>query len=173
MNIRVFTKSLVLLIAACLASSTLAQSDIGRATREAKLQALAASLLERDATQRARVRAFANRTGVPFRRALPNGGLVEIQRFSPGIGPVIYVTNNLDAADTVSTDEVWPGGTAGLSLDGNGMIVGEWDGGAVAEHPDFDTRLTQVDGATEMSNHSTHVAGTLIGSGGGNYVQAT
>ena len=90
----------------------------------------------------------------------------ELQRFSPGIDPVFNTTNTLYAADTVSTDEVWPGGSAGLDLDGSDMTVGEWDGGAIyAEHPDFTGRLTQVDGVTPVSNHPTHVAGTLTGSG--------
>jgi hypothetical protein len=80
--------------------------------------------------------------------------------------PVFYITNNIDAADTVSTDEVWPGGSAGLDLDGSGMTVAQWDGGAVfADHPDFAGRLIQVDGATLVSGHSTHVAGTLVGAG--------
>jgi hypothetical protein len=47
------------------------------------------------------------------------------------------------------------------------MTVGEWDGGAIYNHTDFIGRLTQVDGATDVSGHSTHVAGTLIGAGDG------
>ncbi len=91
----------------------------------------------------------------------------------PGIGPVFYLTYNVDAADTVSTDEVWSGGSAGLSLDGNGLTVGEWDAGAIlANHPDLYQRVTQVDGATTLSNHSTHVAGTLIGDGSGTRPEA-
>ena len=168
----ILTATGVLLAALCLSPGVVSQSDVALETRSAKLQQLARDLRARDAGNRREVREFAQRVGIPARRVLPNGKVLEFQRFAPGIGPVIYVTYNLDAADSVSTDEVWPGGTAGLDLDGNGMTVGEWDGGAVAEHPDFDTRLTQVDGATEMSNHSTHVAGTLIGSGDGNYLQA-
>jgi hypothetical protein len=104
--------------------------------------------------------------GTAKRRELPNGRVLELQRIVPGIGPVFYITNNIVAADTVSTDEIWPGGSAGLDLDGSGMTIAEWDGGAIfADHPDFTGRLTQVDGATEVSGHSTHVAGTLIGGG--------
>ena len=146
-----------------------AQSDVALATRTTKLQALSEALKKRDENDRARAQAWANRAGIPLRRELPNGRLLELQRITPGIGPVFYITNNLDAADTVSTDDIWPGGPAGLALDGTGMTLGEWDGGAVAEHPDFDSRLTQVDGATAVSNHSTHVAGTLMGSGQGLY----
>jgi len=156
----------VLIAALCLTSQAFAQSPIAQKTRQAKLQALSAQLLQRDTSDRRQVQAYARGTGVAVRRELPNGRVLELQRIAPGIGPVFYITNNIDAADTVSTDEVWPGGSTGLNLDGSGMTLAEWDGGAVfAEHPDFTGRLTQMDGATEVSGHSTHVAGTLAGSG--------
>ena len=151
----------------CLASQAVAQSDVALATRHAKLQELAENLLKRDQNNRQQVHAYARRVGIPVRRELPGGGVLELQRIAPGIGPVFYITNNLDAADTVSTDEVRPGRPAGLSLEGSGMTVAEWDGGAIYDHTDFIGRLTQVDGATEVSGHSTHVAGTLIGAGDG------
>ena len=152
----------------CASCEAVAQSDNAPVTRKAKLQTLSEILQKRDDKDRRKVEEFAFRAGIPVRRELPNNRILELRRIAPGIGPVFYVTYNVDAADTVSTDEVWPGGSAGLDLDGSGMTLGEWDGGAVfSEHPDFIGRLTQVDGATLVSNHSTHVAGTLIGSGEG------
>jgi len=150
----------------CMSCEAVAQSDIALATRKAELQTLSEKLKTRDENDRRQVQEFARRTGIPLRRELPNGTVLELQRIAPDIGPVFYITNNVDAADTVSTDEVWPGGSAGLDLDGGGMTVGQWDGGAVyPAHPDFTGRLTQVDLVTGVSNHSTHVAGTLIGAG--------
>ena len=150
----------------CMSCELVAQSDIALATRKAELQTLSKNLQKRDENNRRQAQEFARRAGIPIRRELPNGRVLELQRIAPGIGPIFYITNNVDAADTVSTDEVWPGGSAGLDLDGSGMTVAEWDGGAVfADHPDFTGRLTQVDGATVVSDHSTHVAGTLIGAG--------
>jgi hypothetical protein len=155
-------------LALCLGGAVFAQSNIATATRQAKLLELAQKLQEKGARERQQAQAFAKAAGIPMKRSLPGGGLLELQRIDPGIGPVFYITNNLDAADTVSTDEVRPGGSAGLSLEGAGMTVAEWDGGAVyPDHPDFIGRLTQMDGATEVSGHSTHVAGTLVGSGAG------
>ena len=150
----------------CLSSKALAQSEIAVETRSAELKALNATLRKRDAADRAKVSKLAGKLGIPLRRELPNGRILELQRIAPGIGPVFYITNNVDAAYTVSTDKVWPGGSAGLSLDGSGMTIGEWDGGAVfASHPDLAGRVTQVDGATDIADHPTHVAGTLIGAG--------
>ena len=156
----------IVLTVLCMSGMTAAQSDIAIATRTAKLQALSENLKRRDDNDRRQAEAWARHTGIPLRRELPNGTVLELQRFKPGVGPTFYITNNVDAADTVSTDEVWPGGSAGLSLDGSGMTEGEWDAGAIlADHPDLYQRVTQVDGATVLSNHSTHVAGTLIGAG--------
>jgi hypothetical protein len=150
----------------CASLQATAQNDITVSTRALELQALAEQLRERDQRDRAQVAEYARRLGIPARRELPGDRVLELQRIVPGKGPLFYITNNLDAADTVSTDEVWPGGSVGLDLDGGGMTVGAWDGGAVfAAHPDFAGRLTQVDGAIAVSNHSTHVAGTLVGAG--------
>ena len=147
-----------------------AQNNSALATRSVKLLELSKKLQQRDLADKSRALSAAKKMGIESRRELPNGRILELQRIVPGIGPIFYTTYNVDAADTVSTDEVWPGGSAGLNLDGGGMIVGEWDGGAVyADHWDFDTRVTQVDFDIEqlVSGHATHVAGTLIGSGAG------
>ena len=151
----------------CVSCEVVAQSDVALATRKAELHTLSAKLQKRDQNNRQQAQAYARRVGIPLRRELPNGQVLELQRIKPGTGPVFYITNNLDAADSVSTDEVRPGGSSGLNLDGNGMTVAEWDGGAIYNHTDFIGRLTQVDGATVVSGHSTHVAGTLIGAGDG------
>lgn len=154
----------ILLILLGLAGQLSAQYSTAAATRQEKLRNLAEKLQQRDMQDQQQVRMFARRHGIAVRRELPGGRVLELQRIAPGIGPVFYITNNIVAADSVSTDEVWPGGSAGLSLAGSGMSIGEWDGGAIyADHPDLAGRVNQVDGATEISGHSTHVAGTLIG----------
>jgi hypothetical protein len=80
--------------------------------------------------------------------------------------PQYYITSNINAAKTISTNKVHPGGGFGFSLDGTGMTVHEWDGGAVlATHQEFGSRVTQGDGVTATNYHSTHVAGTMIASG--------
>ena len=50
------------------------------------------------------------------------------------------------------------------SLDGAGIDVLVFDGGQVGDHPDTTGRLTHGDAAS-VSDHSTHVAGTLGGNG--------
>ncbi len=106
---------------------------------------------------------------LPKRELLPNG----IEREAVGISPtgmLIYVqtTNNINAAKTISTNKVWPGGTLGLNLTGLGMTarLGVWDGGKVrTTHQEFQTRATQIDAPSSFSDHATHVSGTMMAGG--------
>lgn len=157
-------------------SSALGQGLVSANTQHAKLAALQQELKEKGVARKAQARLWAQQKGIPLRSALPNGRTLELQRLGPN-GPVFYITNNIDAADSISTDEIQPGGSTGLSLSGEGFIVGEWDSGRVLlEHPDLYGRSTQKDGSDDPppvhSDHSTHVAGTLIGNGGSQYPQA-
>ncbi|MGB4204035.1 MAG: hypothetical protein WBJ84_00255, partial [Bacteroidales bacterium] len=79
--------------------------------------------------------------------------------------PQLYITNNLNAARTTGTNQLWPGGSTGLNLNGNGYIIGIWDAGGVrTTHQEFGSRVTIKDGAS-LHNHSTHVGGTIAASG--------
>ena len=116
--------------------------------------------------QRQEAEAFARANGIPIRREFPDGTIIEIQKLINGI-LYVYITENANAAVTTQTHRLWPGGSLGLSLTGSGYNqLGEWDGGAVrSTHQEFGSRVTQVDGATSLSSHATHVAGTMIAAG--------
>lgn len=86
----------------------------------------------------------------------------------PSGRPMFYGLHNLDAAISIGTDRVWPGGDTGLDLTGLNT-PGElaiWDGGVVrVTHQEFGGRVTVMDGNTNIVNHATHVAGTMVGAG--------
>ena len=75
----------------------------------------------------------------------PHSGLVYVD---PRGEPVFYAADNLAAADTTNTDELWPGGASGLSLDGDRpghAYLGVWDGGSVRDtHDEFGGRRLQL-----------------------------
>ena len=85
-------------------------------------------------------------------------------------GYVEYLTtNNITAAKTSGTQKLHSGGGLGLSLDGTGIEIAEWDGGAIrGTHQEFtntgSSRITIIDNVA-LNAHATHVAGTIIGSG--------
>jgi len=117
------------------------------------------------ARERVALQALSKRLGMPMRVESPEGQVVEIQELRDAM-PWYYITTNLNAAKTLSTDKLWPGAGNGFALDGSGDTLAVWDGGAVrGTHQELAGRVTQVDGATALSGHSTHVAGTLIATG--------
>ena len=94
-----------LLVTLAVAGQVFAQGGVATATRQDRLRALAADLQQRAAADRQAAEAYAKRAGIPMRRELPSGGVLELQRIAPGIGPVFYITNNILAAETTSTDD--------------------------------------------------------------------
>ena len=88
------------------------------------------------------------------------------------LGGATYINmHNAVAADTISTDEVRPGGSSGLGLTGTNQVIGVWDGGDVRlTHQEFTNggvRVFDMDGVSANGQqwHSTHVTGTLAAKG--------
>ena len=90
--------------------------------------------------------------------------ILELHDIEGGI-PRYYITHNLDAADTISTDECQPGGISGYDLTGAGVRLGVWDGGGVLPtHQEYNGRVTWGE-TMDPAAHATHVAGTMIAAG--------
>jgi serine protease AprX len=82
--------------------------------------------------------------------------------------PVFRSTDNYAAALATKTNTLYPGGSLGLSLTGNGMLIGVWDEEhALVTHQEF-----QLNGVSRVSTpdntfspifdfHATHVVGTV------------
>ncbi len=137
----------------------------GKANKEALTQRSQELRQKQEAEKQEAIEA-AQKNGWVIRKDLDNGRVAELQKLAPNGMPMYYITDNLTAAQTVSTDEVWSGGSLGLSLTGTGRLIGEWDGGLVLDtHDELSGRVTQQDGATTLSDHATHVAGTMIATG--------
>ena len=103
----------------------------------------------------------------PAQAALNENPDIELMYISATGRPVYYIINNIIAARTLSTDDVWPGGSAGYSLTGSGIdFLGVWDaGGVLTSHQEFDGRVVQIDSPSGTHYHSTHVAGTMVAQG--------
>jgi hypothetical protein len=96
------------------------------------------------------------------------GKLVGVDGFNL---PKYYIThNNAIAANTTRANQLWPGGSSGLNLSGSSAAVknklGVWDGGKIlTTHVELVNRVTQKDNAAVLSDHGTHVTGTMIAGG--------
>ncbi|MBK9290072.1 MAG: S8 family serine peptidase [Bacteroidetes bacterium] len=133
-----------------------------------KLQVLIEQLNVKDMARKTRVDAYLQATGLNLRQEEAGRvwQLVEVQDGKP----FYFITHNLGAATAHKANQVWPGGSTGFNLNGSGVNLGIWDEGKVRHtHQEFfdgsSSRVTQVDGATSLSNHATHVAGTLAAAG--------
>lgn len=140
-----------------------ATPDALKARRTANLQALSQAPGPKNAQDERDVEDFVQKQQTPRRVELPGGGGMEIMKLTRDV-PQYYITHNLNAARTVSTTKVWPGGETGLGLTGTNTILGLWDEGAVlTNHQEFTNvtpRVIRRDTNTAVSAHSTHVAGT-------------
>ena len=88
------------------------------------------------------------------------------------LGRPVYTTttDNIISAATIRTNKLWPGGSTGLSLNGNVAAmkgkIAIWDEGLVRPtHVELVGRVIQVDNSPILSDHSTHVSGTMIAAG--------
>lgn len=143
-----------------------AVSQVLQATNQFRLRELGLEWQQRNLLKRNLALEQASKKGWPLRWENSKGELVELDRLTDWGEPLYRVTDNRIAARTISANRVYPGGSAGLSLTGSGLNIGIWDGGAVrGTHQELTGRVTQVDGATSLSAHATHVAGTLMASG--------
>lgn len=134
------------------------------------LRTLSAQVKARQDSVRALAYQRAAEKGWTTRKTFEDGSTIELTGLTETGQPLYNITHNANAARTVSTDKLHPGGASGLSLSGEEMIIGEWDSGDVrTSHAEFTntgaSRVVDMDGTSQLSNHATHVAGTLIGGG--------
>jgi hypothetical protein len=97
------------------------------------------------------------------------GGVLSLVGTGDGLG---FITSfNTEAADTISTDELQPGGNTSLALTGTNTVIGVWEAGRVfTNHLEFTNggrRVFELETTNRYSvtDHATHVTGTLVGRG--------
>lgn len=99
----------------------------------------------------------------------PNGGLAKLVGINLNDKPLYVTTTNREGAITTRANKLHTSGGNGLDLNGEDMIVGMWEvGDAYTSHPLLEGRVIQIDNTSGISDHATHVAGTIIGGGAPN-----
>jgi hypothetical protein len=113
----------------------------------------------------------AKQKGWPMVMRGKNGRLAYLRGInSRGFGIYVTTNDNIISAATIGTNTLWPGGSTGINLTGSSAIlkgrIAIWDEGLVRPtHVELVGRVVQEDGYTVLSDHSTHVSGTMIASG--------
>ncbi len=104
----------------------------------------------------------AQKQNTPYKGEFENK-LYQLQSFKKKKNiPMYYTTHNIGAANGTNTSKL----NSIFNLEGSGIKIREWDGGAVkTTHTEFGGRVVQKDTPASFSDHSTHVAGTLVASG--------
>lgn len=159
----------LILVSILLLSSHFADAQV--ITDKAVLQRASQLKAAQEADMHRIVLSLAAQKGWPLTIKNKNGRLAYLRSVSPTGQPIyITTTDNIISAATIQTNTLWAGGSTGLNLNGSSSnMAGRlavWDEGRVrTTHVEFTGRATQVDGATDLSDHSTHVAGTLIAAG--------
>lgn len=88
-----------------------------------------------------------------------------LQRIIDGV-PVRFRSYNDGSAKTIRANALYPGGSLGLSVTGEGLTAGVWDGGRIrSSHQELSGNVTVVDLTGDLNVHATHVSGTIIGKG--------
>ena len=99
------------------------------------------------------------------RNRIVDSNKMSLVRIRKGV-PFYYKVYNDLSAKTIGANELYAGGSLGLSLSGENIFAGVWDGGKVRDtHVEFAGRVTINDGGGALSEHATHVTGTIIAAG--------
>ncbi|MGS4346778.1 S8 family serine peptidase [Myroides odoratus] len=141
--------------------------------------------LEKEAAQaKAYAYQMAKENNKPTSGITKDGRMFSLQRINENGTYIYYITSNAGSRKTARVDDVAPGGSLGLNLNGSGMTVGVWDG-----QPALDTHVEfQGTGGSRMTlrrpllnlgtasaqerlefeggrSHATHVSGTIAAKG--------
>lgn len=117
----------------------------------------------------------ARKFGVPLLSRTDEGDVVVFDGVDETGRPIFRQSQSLNAAKTIQTDKVWPGGSLGLSLTGTNRTVAFWDvQHPFTAHPVFGShpyeRLFIIDWystpGNPLSDHATRIAGILGGTQG-------
>lgn len=132
----------------------------------------------------AKALAYVKENNLPVSGVNEQGNFFSLKGIDEDTGEILYyqTSNNSTTKSSIQTaraQHLYNGGSLGIDIEGQGMIVGIWDGGQpLAGHYNLGvSRVTNKDNQWQTStdpeeqkdgeDHATHVAGTMIGSGNG------
>ncbi len=156
-----------LIICACLFVSTMAIAQTTEEVRIQRVEEMKRSQSVSEEARKARVDAYllANKDAKRV-IALEDGSVAVLQDVING-HPSYDAPDNKGAAETTGANQLRTGGSLGINLTGKDIKVGVWDGGYARDtHVEYSGRILTGDGNEfGVSNHATHVMGTILATG--------
>ncbi|GAK97578.1 hypothetical protein JCM19294_114 [Nonlabens tegetincola] len=159
-----------LLLVACISQVMIAQTPEQRAqiTKDYDKQAinqLYTELLQKEQQAQKRVEQYLVEHNVKQKETTEDGNVRMITDVVEGI-PVYTITENFTGAVDMGANELYNGGSLGLNVEGQGITGYIWDGGyTLRTHTDLFGRVRYGESNSSVSDHATHVGGTMISSG--------
>ncbi|HRH35261.1 MAG TPA: S8 family serine peptidase, partial [Catalimonadaceae bacterium] len=164
---KIYLSALAILLAA--SHPGFSQDAVLQNTNVKELQKMEQEFQASNKLRQERVQKYAAEKGVLIDHYLPDGKVISIIDIDENGKPVYRETHNAKAAATISTNKVYPSATSAskYNLSGRSFTIGEWDGGTNRiTHREYQGRAIQADNGTmALSEHATHVGGTLIAGG--------
>lgn len=164
---KIYLSALAILLAA--SHPGFSQDAVLQNTNVKELQKMEQEFQASNKLRQERVQKYAAEKGVLIDHYLPDGKVISIIDIDENGKPVYRETHNAKAAATISTNKVYPSTTSAskYNLSGRSFTIGEWDGGTNRiTHREYQGRAIQADNGTmALSEHATHVGGTLIAGG--------
>ena len=149
----------------------MAQVDIYQPLRKRQIQEKAEEYSRQSDSLFQKSMRLARQRGLKIKDSVGRGQVIMLQQINE-IGEALYIGNhsNAQAGAMTRTNQVYSGGTVGVSLNGKSDTMSGklavWDGGnALATHQEFGGRVKLQESSSSTDIHSTHVSGTLIAAG--------
>ena len=172
---KLFTRITRILVLVCCvqvyAQTEQQKLDIIREYDIEKIESLIKQFEKMEDEQKREAIALAKINNWEIKMDLPNGRIAELMGVTKDGKPIYYVSDNVGAAKSTRTNYLHSGGGLGLDLNGENMVVYIWDEGVpLTTHTEYDgpggnNRTGVFDGTTNISDHTTHVTGTILAHG--------
>lgn len=144
------------------------------------LTSLAAALQQEYEAEQAAVAAYLAANPTVQREVIKDGVLHRIVRIGADGQPIWIKSkagrerprSNVESGQLIKADALYPGGSLGVDITGQNMLVGVWEPGVPRKtHELLAGKVTieanQLGSTTESAtNHATHVTGTIVGKAG-------
>ena len=148
------------------AQNAVQREEISKLTNVSKVMSLATEFSKEHKLTQSQLLSKAQKNGWAITEKLPNGNIAQLQDVGADGTPLYYTSFSDVVSKSTRANALQDNGDLDLGLNGEGMLVGVWDGGsALLNHQEFGSRVSVADEADTVDKHATMVMGTLIASG--------